>query len=112
MLRLLRFAALAAVLIAAPGVPGTAAAQSLDELRAQGIVGERYDGYAVARQSSPAANRAVAEVNAQRRSIYADRAGKQGVPAAQVGQVYAAQIMKHAPSGTWFLGADGKWTRK
>ena len=91
---------------------GHAQAKLLDAPRAQGLVGERFDGYAVVRQSSPAAEGVVAEVNAQRRQIYAQRAQSERVPAAQVGRVYAAEIVKRAPAGTWFLGEDGRWTRK
>lgn len=114
MLRILRFAVLTVALLAAgamaDGTSGAASAQNLNQLRAQGVVGERFDGYAVARQ--PAGNKAVDEVNAKRRSIYNDRAGKQGVPAAQVGQVYAKQIMQRAPKGTWFQAQNGSWSRK
>ncbi len=42
-------------------------AQSLDQLRASGAVGERYDGYAQALQSSAAG--VVQQVNAKRKQI-------------------------------------------
>lgn len=87
-----------------------AAAQSLDALRASGAVGERFDGYAVARQSSAAG--VVAQVNAQRRQIYEQRAAQQKVPVEQVGRVYAGEIFQNAPAGTHFLDATGKWVRK
>ncbi|MDH3231818.1 MAG: YdbL family protein [Alphaproteobacteria bacterium] len=91
-----------------------AAAASLDELRSAGVVGERYDGLAVVRDTGASAQiRAqVDEVNAQRRQIYAKRASEQGVPADQVGRVYAQEIVRNAPRGTWFLGEDGNWTKK
>ncbi|MEE8535332.1 MAG: DUF1318 domain-containing protein, partial [Kiloniellales bacterium] len=80
-------------------------AQSLAEYRASGAVGERFDGYAVARQSS--AKAAVKAVNAKRKKIYGTRATAQGVPAGQVGRVYAQQIFDKAASGTWFLKENG-----
>lgn len=91
-----------------------AAAQTLDQLRSSGAVGERYDGLAVLRDTGASAKvRAmVADVNAQRQKIYAKRAAEQGVPADQVGRVYAKEIFQNAPKGTWFLGEDGRWTRK
>jgi len=101
----LMLAMLAGGLTAAP-----ATAQSLDELRASGAVGERYDGLAVARDASAAA--AVAQINAKRQEIYAQRAAAQGVPADQVGRVYAQEILQKAPPGTWFLTPDNKWTQK
>ena len=85
-------------------------AQSLDELRASGAVGERYDGYAQALQSSAVGGGD--QVNANRRQIYAQRASQQGVPIDQVGRVYAAEIMRNAPPGTWFQAENGQWGRK
>lgn len=91
-----------------------AAAQSLDELRASGVVGERYDGLAVVRDAGASAQvrSLVAGVNAKRRQIYAKRAAEQSVPADQVGRVYAEEIFRNAPPGTWFLGEDGRWVKK
>ena len=96
------------------GAPVAAAAPTLDELRASGVVGERYDGVVVVRTSSADAGvRAVVDsVNAKRREIYAERAKKQGVEAREVGKVYALEIVENAPAGTWFLGEDGKWVQK
>lgn len=92
----------------------TADAQSLDSLRASGVVAERFDGYLVLRgKDAPASARAtVDEVNQKRRQIYAERAAEQGVPPDQVGRVYARQIFQEAPTGTWFLDESGKWVQK
>lgn len=89
-------------------------AQSLDELRSQGVVGERYDGMLVVRDGgAPASVKSfVDETNAKRRSIYERRAAEQSVPVDQVGGVYAKEIMGKAPGGTWFLDASGNWTQK
>lgn len=106
--RLLRLAALAPLFaLAAP----SAKAQSLDQLRASGAIGERFDGYCVAR-SGGAATAVVNAVNAERRKIYAKRAAEQGVPVDQVGRVYAKQIFDGAPSGTFFQQEGGKWIQK
>ena len=85
-------------------------AQSLDELRASGAVGERYDGYAQALQSSAAG--VVEQVNAKRRQIYAQRASQEGVSTDQIGRVYARQIFAKAPQGTKFLQENGSWITK
>ena len=88
-------------------------AQSLDELRASGAVGERFDGYAVVRNSSAAgANSVVQDVNKKRRDIYEKRAASQGVSPEDVGRLFAGQIMQKAPKGTWFLDASGNWQQK
>ncbi len=87
-----------------------ASAQSLDELRASGTVGERFDGYTAARD--PSAAGAVAKINAKRKQIYTERAASQGVPADQVGRVYAKKILEDVPAGTWFQAPDNSWTQK
>ena len=98
-------------------LPAAASAQSqarlLDAPRAAGIVGERYDGYAVVRGAAPPDVVAlVNSVNAERRAVYAQRAAAQGAPVEAVGRIYAAEIMKSAPKGTWFLSESGPWTQK
>jgi uncharacterized protein YdbL (DUF1318 family) len=91
-----------------------ATAQTLNQLRASGAVGEKFNGLAVARDAGASAQirATVADVNKKRREIYAKRAAEQGVPADQVGRVYAKQIFEKAPKGTWFLGENGRWTQK
>ncbi len=90
------------------GPPALAA--SLDQLRASGAVGERFDGYAKALQSSAAG--VVKKVNAKRRKIYAERAASEGVSPGQIGRVYAKQIFSKAPRGTKFLQENGAWITK
>jgi hypothetical protein len=97
------------VLLLAVGAAQPAAAQSLDSMRASGAVGERYDGLLVARD--PGAKGFVDQVNRQRLQIYRDRAAQQGVTPEQVGQVYAQQIIRNAPGGTWFLDRNGNWRK-
>lgn len=90
-----------------------AGAQSLDQLRASGVVGERFDGYAQAMSgASPQVRALVDQVNAKRRQLYRQRAAEQRVPEDQVGRVFAGQIMQQAPRGTPFLSESGQWTRK
>ncbi len=86
----------------------------LDAPRAAGSVGERYDGYAVVRDASQQASLGalVAQVNAERRAVYAQRAAADKATIDQVGRIYAAQILQSAPAGTWFLQESGQWVRK
>jgi uncharacterized protein YdbL (DUF1318 family) len=100
----------AAVILALGLSAPSVLAQSLDELRASGAVGERYDGYAQALQSSAAG--VVEQVNAKRRQIYSQRASQEGVSADQIGRVYAQQIFAKAPRGTKFLQENGSWITK
>ncbi len=87
-----------------------ALAQSLDQLRASGAVGERYDGYAQALQSGAAG--VVQQVNAKRRQIYQQTADKEGTSIDQIGRVYARQIFAKAPPGTKLLQENGSWVTK
>ena len=87
-----------------------ALAQSLDQLRASGAVGERFDGYAQALQSGAAGT--VDQVNGKRRQIYAQRAASEGASPDQIGRVYAKQIFAKAPPGTKFLQENGAWITK
>lgn len=96
--------------------PATAHAQAkpLDAPRSSGVVGERYDGYAVVRDASAPADirKLVEDTNAERRKVYAEQSAAKGAPAEEVGKVYAGQIMSAAPSGWWFQGVDGAWVQK
>jgi uncharacterized protein YdbL (DUF1318 family) len=105
---------LVALLLSAAGAiaPVKADDAQLNNLRAQGVVAERFDGYVMVKNNASGAQAVVDRVNAERRAIYEARAKEQGVTAAEVGQVYAGQIIQKAPKGTWFLAADGSWTQK
>jgi hypothetical protein len=104
----LTFLAVTALVLGLSGPP--ALAQSLDQLRASGAVGERFDGYAQALQSGAAGM--VKQVNAKRGQIYAERAASEGVSPDQIGRVYAKQIFSKAPPGTKFLQENGAWITK
>ena len=85
-------------------------AASIKDLRASGAAGESFTGYAVARDAGAKAD--VAEVNAQRRALYTQKAGEQGVSVDQVGRVYAEQIFAKLPPGSWFQQENGQWIQK
>ena len=106
--------ALAPLLMVLTMALGSASAQSLDALRAGGVVGERFDGLAVVRDPGASAEvqALVQQVNQERQKIYGQRASEQGLPIDQVGRVYAAQIQGQAPSGTWILSESGQWSQK
>jgi uncharacterized protein YdbL (DUF1318 family) len=110
------FAALLLLAFALAAPIGRAQAQSakpLDAPRIAGLVGERYDGYAVAHGKVSADIAALLDkVNAERRALYEKRAATDHVAVEAVQQIYAQQIRQSAPVGTWFLGQDGQWTQK
>ncbi len=88
----------------------TAWAGSLQDLRASGALGESATGYAVARDSSATAE--VASINKKRKAVYAKKAAAQGVSIDKVGNIYAKEIFKKVPAGTWIQNQQGKWSKK
>lgn len=112
---LVRFGAILALVAGLFGSAGLALAQArpLDAPRAAGTVGERFDGYAVTRGSvTPDITALVAKVNAERKALYTERATAQGVSVLDIGKIYAVEIIKSAPAGTWFLAENGQWSQK
>ena len=101
------------VLAASPFLRAVAQSKLLDAPRADGSVGERFDGFAVGHGTVSASVAAlVAQVNAERRAVYAQRAQTDKASIDAVGRIYAAEIMKSAPAKTWFLSEAGSWTQK
>jgi uncharacterized protein YdbL (DUF1318 family) len=106
-------AALTCLVLGLPLRVDAQSARLLDGPRAAGLVGERFDGYAVVRGAAPADVAALVDrVNAERKAVYEQRAAADKAPVDAVGKIYAQQIMQSAPAGTWLLGEDGQWTRK
>lgn len=100
-------AALAAVLAAGP-----ARAQTLDQAKAAGLVGEMPNGYVGAVQGGAEVQALVDSVNAQRRAAYQDVARRTGAPLAAVEQEAGAKLIARAPAGQFVLNASGQWVRK
>ena len=99
--------ALALLLPAAPALAG-----KLEDLRAAGIVGERFDGFVELREKGASdAKKFVNQLNAKRRKIYEKDAAKGGATVQDVGQIYAKKITGNAAKGTWFKNANGQWTQ-
>ena len=105
--------ALAGAAVLPFAAPARAQSRLLDAPRAAGAVGERFDGFAMARgTASPATAALVTQVNAERRALYTQRAASDNVPVEAVAKIYALEILKAAPPKTWFLSESGQWTQK
>jgi uncharacterized protein YdbL (DUF1318 family) len=104
-------AAAAAVL---PLPSRTAFALTLDEAKAQGLVGERPDGFVgIVDPKAPAEVRAlVEEVNAKRREAYAQIAKKNGVPFDAVAALAGKKLIEKTPPGQWVMDEKGNWVRR
>lgn len=107
-------AVLLAVALVTMPVGAGARADALDDARAQGLVGERFDGYLAVRDpAAPASTRQLVEaINAKRRQVYGDVAARQGANVDAVGRIYAREIVQKVPPGTWILQESGQWVRK
>ncbi|MBX3615715.1 YdbL family protein [Nitrosomonas sp.] len=86
-----------------------AKAENLESLRASGAIGESYNGYVIARQ--PQAQAEADAINAKRRAIYQEKATAQGINVDEVARVYATEIVKTVPAGTW-IQINGQWKKK
>ena len=111
MIRFVRVLALALVTL---GSALPAFAQSLDQAKAAGLVGEKADGFlGVVAADAPADVRAMVDrINAERRARYADIAQKQNAPLDAVAKIAGEKLIERAPAGQYVLGADGRWRRK
>jgi uncharacterized protein YdbL (DUF1318 family) len=91
-----------------------AVAQSLDQAKAAGQVGERIDGYVgVVDANAPGNVRAmVDQVNAERQARYAEIAAERGTSVQAVAQIAGQKLIERTPGGQFVLGADGQWRQK
>ena len=91
-----------------------AAAQSLDEAKADGQVGERIDGYVgvVDANASGEVRALVDQVNAERKEKYAEIAAERGTSIQAVAQIAGQKLIARAPGGQYVLGANGQWRQK
>jgi uncharacterized protein YdbL (DUF1318 family) len=98
-----------AMMFAAPAM-----ADSLDQARAAGLVGERPDGYVAAVSANAPADvmSLVQSVNAQRLQRYQQIAGEKGVPVQQVGAITAEKIIAKLKPGWYYMNASGQWVQK
>ena len=101
----------AIALAVATGAP--AQSPIVDQARAQGLAGERYDGYmGVAGPASSALRSAIGAINIQRRSPYSDLAARKGASPQEVALAAGCQLLARVAVGQAYLLSDGKWRRR
>lgn len=93
-------------------IAGQAFALDLSQARAQGLVGEKQDGYVAVVKPSPDVQAVVNDVNARRKAEYARISAQNGQPVSVVGKIAAEKIINGLPSGSLYQGAGGGWTSK
>ncbi|MDP8994182.1 MAG: YdbL family protein [Pseudomonadota bacterium] len=108
--------ALAATLALAAG--GTSAGAALQEtaaeLRATGLIGERWDGYLGAVGFPPARLRAQMDgINIRRRAHYTELAGRRGVRVEEVAIAAGCELLAlRVEPGHYYLLPDGIWRQR
>lgn len=85
----------------------------IDAAKAEGLVGERIDGYlGLVSDVDPSIKRKVDEVNAGRRSVYSDLASQQGQSLEDVARVSGMKLIERAPSGYYVYDDSNRWVIK
>lgn len=94
--------------------PGSAAAGSLEDAKAAGLVGERPDGYlgVVPSEAPLDIVQLVEEINAKRRDAYAEIAAKNGTSVEAVAVLTADKLYQKASPGDYLMNENGQWVRK
>ena len=105
-----RNAILAATLVAFLGA-GNAFALSLQDAKAQGLVGEKNDGYLGVVKDGPGVAALVSEINGKRKQFYQETAAKTKASVSSVEQVAGTRAISETPSGQ-MVNTGGGWTKK
>jgi len=93
---------------------GAALAQTLEEAKAAGMIGEKRDGYIGLVQNNvpPAVANLVNDVNRQRRERYQQIAQENGIQVNEVAQLAYVRAVEATRSGHFVEDANGQWVRK
>lgn len=87
-------------------------ALELHEARAQGLVGERADGYVEAISNAGGVSSLVASVNEKRKAEYARIAKEKHQPLDVVGKLAAVEIIKGLEAGASYKDDSGAWKKR
>ncbi|MES2627289.1 MAG: YdbL family protein [Pseudomonadota bacterium] len=87
---------------------------TLDEAKAQGLVGEKVDGYVAAVIANPTAEieALIKTTNDGRRQVYADLAQRNNITIDAVGIVSAEKLREKAARGEYVQSTSGQWEKK
>lgn len=89
-------------------------ALTLDEAKAQGLVGEQSSGYLGIVTTSPnsAVQALVKDINSQRKALYIEKAKEAGVEVKIMELRTGERLLKRAPDGEYVRAPDGNWIKK
>ncbi|MBT4740806.1 MAG: YdbL family protein [Rhodospirillaceae bacterium] len=103
-----------AVVLGGVGLASPVLATSLNEARAQGLIGEQPNGLvaAISAAATPDIATLVAEINAARLNSYRQLAAKDGAPVEAVKAIAGEKLMGRARENGWYvLNSSGNWSR-
>lgn len=101
------------LLALAAAVPAAAQTPAVNAARAAGAVGERYDGYLGVNGTISASVRSqVANINIQRRALFANLASSKGASPQDVGVTAGCQLLARVAVGESYMLGDGVWRRR
>ena len=87
---------------------------TLDDARAQGLVGERPDGLvgSVSANASTEVATLIAQINAARMDSYRALSARDGAPLPAVQAIAGEKLVERARQNGWYtMDAGGNWTR-
>ena len=95
-------------------VATSAWAVSMDEAKAQGLIGERANGYLGIVVSNPSSDikRLVSDINKKRRAAYKESAASAGVERDIFELRMGQRLLQRTPSGQYIQLQNGNWKKK
>jgi len=85
---------------------------TIDDLKAQGAIGENNRGLLEVRGGGGNASSVVSAENRDREIVYSEIAKKNNTSADQVGRARARRIAANSAPGVWLQRDNGEWYRK
>lgn len=100
-------------LIGMVGVSASAYALTLEQAKAQGVVGEQLDGLlGTVGTASPEVQALVSDVNSRRLKLFTQIAKDKGQPLAAVQAVSGQEFIGKTAKGHYVQNANGAWVKK
>jgi uncharacterized protein len=96
------------------GATSPARALSLNDAKAQGLLGEQSNGYlgVVPGNANAQVSALIQKINAKRRAAYQSVANSNGTTLKSVEGVAGIKLLGRVQPGQWFMGSQGKWRRR
>jgi uncharacterized protein YdbL (DUF1318 family) len=96
------------------GATSPARALSLNDAKAQGLLGEQPNGYlgVVPGNVNAQVSALIQKINAKRRAAYQSVANSNGTTLKSVEGVAGIKLLGRVQPGQWFMGSQGKWRQR